>query len=260
MKSSIPVFIIDTCIGGLSVVKSLHDSGYAGDAVFTADYAVNPLGVKNETEIADVVRRWLGMAEQHSDTAVIACNTLSVHYHALFGSEKRPTGLRQIVSMVDCFATMVKSETARLAGKKILVIGTAFTASRPVYADILRDALPDIQVDTVAATELERRIARFGPPNSSGRTVYDRDLRSAIENTDIAILACTCFPLISAELESLFPDVLFLDPGAYCENLLPNCAPQQVRKLQIKVTGDVVAPTRVIEFAKSYLGNTCVAS
>ena len=49
MNESRPVFIADSCIGGLSVVKSLWNAGDASDAVFLADYAINPLGVKSET-------------------------------------------------------------------------------------------------------------------------------------------------------------------------------------------------------------------
>lgn len=43
MTESRPVFIADSCIGDLSVVKSLWDAGNASDAVFLADYAINPL-------------------------------------------------------------------------------------------------------------------------------------------------------------------------------------------------------------------------
>ena len=63
MTDSPPVFIADSCIGGLSVVRSLWDAGEAGNAIFLADYAINPLGVKSDPEIADVVERWLRLAD-----------------------------------------------------------------------------------------------------------------------------------------------------------------------------------------------------
>ena len=260
MNASMPVFIIDTCIGGLSVIRSLHASGRVDDAVFVADYAVNPLGIKSTAEIADVVRRWLTMAEQYSDTAVIACNTLSVHYQQLQKTATWRSGLRQIVSMVDCFSTMVNSEADRLTDQNVLIIGTAFTAGQPVYADLLKEALPGIQVETVAATDLERRIARFEPATDADPLFSDPGLINAIETADVAILACTCFPLIRTELESRFPDVLFLDPGEFCGDLLTQGAPRRPTNLQIRVTGDVVAPTRVSEFAQAYLGDSCVIS
>jgi glutamate racemase len=260
MNAIRPIFVIDTCIGGLSVVKSLHAAGRVSNIVFVADYAVNPLGVKSAKEIADVVQRWLTMAAQHSDTAVIACNTLSVHYQRFSETRECSTGPGQVVSMVDCFKRMVNRESERLAGRKVLVIGTAFTASQPVYSDILHDALPGLQVATVTATDLERSIARFEPVDSAARPLSDAGLHEAIENTDVAILACTCFPLIRAELESRFPHVLFLDPGNHCDELLPQSASQADLKLQIRVTGDVVAPSQVTQFAEAYLCNRSVES
>ena len=259
MNTARPIFVIDTCIGGLSVVKSLHAAGRVSNVVFVADYAVNPLGIKSAKEIADVVQRWLTMAAQHSDTAVIACNTLSVHYQRFSETRECSTGPGQVVSMVDCFERMVNREAERLADRKVLVIGTAFTASQPVYSDILQDALPR-QVVTVAATDLERSIARFEPLDSAARPLSDAGLPEAIEKTDVAILACTCFPLIRAELELRFPHVTFLDPGNYCDELLPQSASQTDLELQIRVTGDVVAPSQVTQFAKAYLCNRSVDS
>ena len=255
MKDSKPVFIVDSCIGGLSVVKSIWNSGRMSDAVFMADYEVNPLGVKSDSAIADVVNRWLSLAEDHSDTLIMACNTLSIHYHLLRRSKVPLSGLKHIVTMVDCFEAMVKIEADRLANRKVLVIGTAFTAGQALYPDILSTALPGIRVDTVAATELERKVARFQPWESQGISVLTGDLRQAIENTDIAILACTCFPMVQAEMERLFPGVIFLDPGVYCSGLLKESAIAQHRNLSLKVTGKVVSAARVTEFAKSYLGN-----
>jgi len=255
-----PVFIADSCIGGLSVVKSTWNSGSTSDVVFLADYAINPLGLKSDSAIADVVDRWLSHAEEHSDTLVIACNTLSIRYQQLLRSKMPIPGLKHIVSMVDCFAEMVKIEAERLVNRKVLIIGTEFTASQRLYPDILSAALPGIRIDTIAATKLERRIARFQPWDSKADNALTSDLKQAIENTDIAVLACTCFPMVRAQLESLFPAVIFLDPGAYCSNLLKASAVMQDRKLSIKVTGKVVSRTQVMDFARSYLNNASIVS
>jgi len=47
------------------------------------------------------------------------------------------------------------------------------------------------------------------------------------------VLACTCFPMVKAELEALFPGVIYLDPGAYCSGLLKESAIAQHRQLNI---------------------------
>ena len=260
MKDPKPVFVVDTCIGGLSVVKSMWNAGRADDAVFLADYAVNPLGLKSDSAIANVTNSWLRLAEEHSDTLVVACNTLSIRHHQLLRSEVPLSGLKHVVTMVDCFEAMVKVEVDRLANRKVLIIGTEFTVSQPVYSDVLSAALPGVRINSIAATDLERMIARFQPWEGRVNSVLASDLRQAIENTDIAVLACTCFPIVKAELESLFPGVIFLDPGAYCSGLLQESATAQSRKLHIKVTGNVVTGARVAEFAQSYLGNGAIVS
>ena len=258
MNDSRPVFVADTCIGGLSVVKSLWDSRCAGNAVFLADYTVNPLGVKDDAAIADVVDRWLGLAAEQSDTLFIACNTLSIRYRQVFQSKAAGSGLRQIVSMADCVEAMATAEAERLEGRRALIIGTAFTASQGLYPDILRDAMPGIRVDTVAATELERRIARFEPWNIGEDAVLTDELRQALGDTDIAVLACTCFPMAAAELQLMYPDVIFLDPAGYSVGLVKENVEAQEKKLFIKVTGEVVSTARVAGFAKSYLGTDSI--
>ena len=249
-----PVFVADTCIGGLSVVKAMWRQGAAGRAVFMADYLVNPLGVKSDAEIATVVERWLDFARVHSDTLVIACNTLSIRYHQLFGSTAAAGGMERVVTMLDCLEAMVEAEAERLAGNRVLVIGTAFTASQSLYPDALQTALPGTRVATVAATELERSIARFQPVDSDDASVLTADIRQALANTDVAVLACTCFPMVTDMLQEQFPGVVFLNPGAYCTGLLQETAETQDRSLQVNVEGGVVSRERVVEFAKSYLG------
>jgi glutamate racemase len=255
-----PVFVADSCVGGLSVVKSMWNSGTAGDAVFLADYAINPLGTRSDSAIADVVLRWLKLAQEHADTLVIACNTLSIRYHQLLRSDMPPSDLNQIVSMVDCFEAMVSIEANRLKNSKILVVGTEFTANQTLYSDILNAALPGIRVDTIAATDLEQNIARFRDWHGEGRSMLASDLTKALDNTDFAVLACTCFPMVKDELESLFPELVLIDPGAYCSELLKENSISQDKKLRVKVTGDVVSKERVTEFAKSYLGHEAVVS
>ncbi len=258
-NQSSPVFIADTCIGGLSVLRSMWGSGSAGDAVFMADYAVNPLGVKSDAAIGGVVDSWLHAAERHADTLVIACNTLSVRYHQLTASKPPSSGLKQVISMVDCFAALVKAEAQRLANRRVLIIGTEFTARAQVYRDILASALPTTRIRTIGATDLERKIARFQVEESAAGSLFSVDLADAIDNTDIAVLACTCFPMVRMQLEALFPRVTFLDPGAYCNGLLEQDEITQNRKLLISVTGDVVATEQVVAFAKTYLDSDSIA-
>ena len=253
MTDTRPVFIADTCIGGLSVVKSLWRAGVATDAVFLADYAVNPLGVKSDDEIAATIDRWLRLAAEVSDTAVLACNTLSIRYRELYAAGPPAQAPARIVSMADCVAALAQHEAAQLANQRVLVIGTRYTASQGLYPQIIEDAATDVRTATVGATELERAIARLESWDSDNETVLTAELRRALAEADVAVLACTCFPMVANELSSLYPDVVFLDPGACCGDLLPSREGSQLPKLQLRVTGDTVSATRAREFARTYL-------
>jgi glutamate racemase len=248
-----PVFIADSCIGGLSVLKAMWKNGNLGDAIFMADYAINPLGVKDDSAIAGVVSRWLKTAEADADTLIIACNTLSIRYHQLALSNAPVSDLSSIVSMVDCFMEMVKIEAPRLVNRNILIIGTEFTASQSLYPDILSAALPIKRISTIAATDLERQIARLEHWNSRADAVLAPALVQAIEQAEVVVLACTCFPMVRLQLEAMFPDLVFLDPGTYCADLIRDENTGQNRKLSIRVSGDVVSKEQVAEFARSYL-------
>lgn len=240
------------------MVRSLWDAGAVTTAVFLADYAVNPLGVKSDDAIAKVVERWLSRAAAVSDSLLIACNTLSIRYHQLRESFD-PDALRlNVVSMVDCFAAMVEQEASQLDGKNVLIVGTEFTAGQGLYADILDRVVPGTSVDTIAATELERTIARFGRWSGQGDASLTVELRQAIGDSDIVVLACTCFPMVKADLQGLFPGVVFLDPGAWSPGLVSANGVAGQRKLSLEVTGNAVSEDRVVEYAKSYLGTDSI--
>lgn len=247
------MFIADSCVGGLSVLQSLWNERTASQAVFLADYEINPLGVKSDSAIADVVAHWLERAARISDTLVIACNTLSIRYEQLRQGGTSSNSALKIVSMVDCFRAMLKHEAGRFVNKRVLVVGTAFTAEQTLYAEAVDRVIPGASVDTIAATELERKIARFEGWDGAGDATLTAELKAAIDNADVVVLACTCFPMVQPDLEVMYPDVVFLDPGAYCSGLLASEGNEQHKNLSIEVTGDDVPAALVISFAKSFL-------
>jgi glutamate racemase len=253
MNETKPLFIADSCVGGLSVLKSIRASGSGQNVVFLADYAVNPLGVKSDELIREVVFQWLSQAAAVADTLVIGCNTLSIRYEQLRLGTSIDGGPARVISMVDCFKAMLENESARLSDKRVLIIGTRFTANQRVYPDLLREHCAGVAVSTIAATELERSIARLEPWSAEDDSVITHALRAALAETEVAVLACTCFPMARSELEQQFPGVLFLDPGSYCPRLLEAPSAAQEQHLDLLVTGDAVAKERVLAFAEGYL-------
>lgn len=250
MSEATPIVIADSCIGGMSVLKSLWSEGFANNAMFLADYASNPLGVKSDADIAEVAARWLTYAAARSETLIIACNTLSVRYQGLRLESSSLPSVSRVVSMVDCFDAMARAESNRLRGNKVLILGTEYTASQSIYADILRKNRVTTDISAVAATELERQVARFLPWSDDALST---PVKEALGNTDFAILACTCFPIVIEKLKTLFPTVTFLDPGVYCAMLMDDVTNEEESRLTLDVTGHAVQPAEARRFAGHYL-------
>ena len=252
------VLVADSCVGGLSVIKSLWRTGHASNAVLLADYQINPLGLKDDATIADVARRWMSIASEQSSTLIMACNTLSIRYYRLRQCGTVLPAVDRVISMVDCFEALVQSRAGDLAGRKVLVIGTQYTARESVYPDILAAPVEGVSVSTIAATELEQQVARIRSWDGQSRSVLPPVLRDAIAESDVAVLACTCFPIVEAELQALFPDVVFLDPGKFCSAQLGRPASGRGRQLLVEVTGDTVSAAEAAAFARAYLGTGTV--
>ena len=135
-------------------------------------------------------------------------------------------------------------------------MGTEFTAAQSIYPEIIRDTCTGARPNAIGATALERRIARFEAGEDKRAASLTVELRSAIETADVVVMACTCFPLVRDELETSFPGVLFLDPGAYCAELLSAGGKSADNAVSLRVTGDEVSPASVVNFANTYLGVT----
>jgi hypothetical protein len=59
-------------------------------------------------------------------------------------------------------------------------------------------------------------------------------------------------------LEVIFPNAVFLDPGAYCSELLQGPASDHSQEVRLKTTGNVVTAERAADFARSYLDSGSV--
>ncbi len=236
------LLVADSCIGGLSVVPSIADTNREDvELVFLADYAVNPLGTKSPGEISSVIDRWMRVAATTGGELIIACNTLSIRYQQVRGDTEPATS---VSSMLDYTEALIRAKRDDIDGRNVVVLGTAFTAAQPVYADMLHRIARPESVTGFAATGLERRVARL----EDGPLFVDPGIEGALESADVVLLSCTCFPLIQAELEAAFPGTRFLAPGSEATQT------QSTKTLQLIVTGDVVQHSDVLQFARETLG------
>ncbi|WP_298333226.1 glutamate racemase [uncultured Erythrobacter sp.] len=217
---SSPILLLDTGVGGLSVLGEVRKCLPDAPILFAADYAGQPYGQKTEAQVAARVAGLLGrMTERYRPRlACIACNTAST---IALGMVREVLEI-PIVGTVPAIKPAAENTLTGVIG----LLGTAGTI-RQKYVDdlesefasgttLLRHAAPEL-VD-----EAEAKL-RGGTPD---RKVLAAALNALSEQDeaiamDQVILGCTHFPLIRDELADVAmsdlgwsPDVQFIDGAA----------------------------------------------
>lgn len=208
MNNNTPIGVLDSGVGGLSVLKCLHQMLPHEDFIYVGDTARTPYGIRSEQEIRTFVAEiidWL--AGQGVKQVVIACNTLTMlGVDSLKGNHKFP-----IVGMSKGEHLLLEISKK----KKIGVFATPFTISTEAHkkailavdntAEVYPIACPKFvpliegqQFDSSALTEA---IAEYAAP-----------LKEA--GIDALILSCTHYPFIKKQIEKEFGDaVTVVDPA-----------------------------------------------
>ena len=214
MNPAAPILLLDSGVGGLTVLEELRKLLPQVPVVYVADHAALPYGNKTEAQVTARVAALLGrLTERYQPRLVtIACNTAST---IALAAVREALDL-PIVGTVPA----IKPAAALTETGAIGLLGTAATI-RQAYVDnlerefagdklLLRHAAPNL----VQAAEAKLRGEEVDP------AVYAeaaRGLRSQPggEKIDTVVLACTHFPLLEEELSRAFgPDVSFIDGSA----------------------------------------------
>lgn len=208
MKKTAPIGVLDSGVGGLSVLKYLHQLLPQEDFIYVGDTARTPYGTRTEQEIRGFVTEiidWL--AAQGVKQVVVACNTLTM----LGVDSLRGTRPFSVIGMS-------KGEQLLLAAskkKKIGVFATQFTISTEahkrailaadptaeVYPQACPKFVPLIEGEQFDSLELPAAIAEYAAP-----------LKAA--GIDALILSCTHYPFIRPQIAAEFGEgVTIIDPA-----------------------------------------------
>jgi glutamate racemase len=214
MLASAPILLLDSGVGGLTVLAALRKALAQAPVIYVADYAALPYGEKTEAQIAARVPALLGRLEEryHPRLVTIACNTAST---IALAAVREALGLPVVgtVPAIKPAALMTKTGTIGL-------LGTAATI-RQAYVDnlerefasdklLLRHAAPEL----VQAAEAKLRGEALDPTLFEAAAQGLREQPGG-EDIDTVVLACTHFPLLEEELGKAFgPGVGFVDGAA----------------------------------------------
>jgi glutamate racemase len=208
-----PLLILDSGVGGLSVLKEIHAQLPGAPIVYAADNDFYPYGTKSAAEIEARVPALLGRLAGRYDPAliVIACNTAST----IALDPVRAALHVPIVGTVPAIKPAALLSKTRAIG----VLGTDATIVQPYVDRLAAEFASDCIVVRHGSAELvdlaEARLRGEPTDPAAFARILDGLLsRPGGEKVDTIVLACTHFPLIEAELTAAAPRPLAFVHGA----------------------------------------------
>lgn len=209
--------VFDSGFGGLTVLRALldhpacaqHEYRYLGDSLHA------PYGDKTHEEIFEYTARGVTfLFEEGCALVIIACNSASAKALRRLQQEWLPTHYpdRRVLGVIRPTAEAV---AARPAYRRIGILATPATVDSNVYAAEIHKLRPDAKVIQQAAPRLAPLIERGETDTAEMTTVLQEGLKPLLrQSIDVLIPACTHYPLVRSELQSLLPATCdLLDTG-----------------------------------------------
>ena len=204
-----PIGVMDSGIGGLTVVRELQRILPGEDIIYFGDSANCPYGNKTSDQIFELSSHMLQfLGDNGVKCTAIACNTISTMADRL-----RPCFDYKIVSIVEEAAKYVLREHLKSVG----LIATEFTVASGKYAELIHEGDPECKVvgkgSPLLAALVDRGDFNQHDINTEIRTQVDNILaREKVENL---ILGCTHYPMLAAAIRKVVgPEVHIVDSAA----------------------------------------------
>jgi glutamate racemase len=206
------IVMLDSGVGGLSVLDDVRSALPAIDISYVADSAGFPYGTKTEMEVATRVCALLGRLTERlrPDLIVIACNTASTialaHARAVLDVP--------VVGTVPAIKPAAEASRSRVIG----VLGTLATVRQPYVNRLSADHAADCTVLRHGSA----RLVELAEAQLRGAVITAADVAPELagllaqpggDKMDVVALACTHFPLLEAPLRAAAPQLAFVDGG-----------------------------------------------
>ena len=208
-----PLLILDSGVGGLSVLREIRALLPNAPIVYAADNGAYPYGTKSAAEIERHVPALLARLAGRYDPAliVIACNTAST----IALDPVRAALHVPIVGTVPA----IKPAAALSRTRSIGVLGTDATIVQPYVDRLAAQFAADCIVVRHGSAELvdlaEAKLRGEATDPAAYARILDGLLsRPGGDKVDTVVLACTHFPLVEAELAAASPRPLAFVHGA----------------------------------------------
>lgn len=197
-----PVVVLDSGLGGLTVVRSLRRVLPNEDIVYFGDTARLPYGTKTAATVTRFVREIINYLRPFDPKhVVIACNTAS----ALSLATVRESFPDLIITGVVDAGAQAAARATRKTRPTVAVIATEATTRSRAYAIAIKHLLPEAEL-------LFRATPLLVPLIEEGRTGDDPVVLLALKQyldpllrrrPDVLVLGCTHYPVLKSTIQRL---------------------------------------------------------
>jgi len=206
------VLVVDSGVGGMTVVKAIRDLAPALTITYISDNACFPYGGMGADALITRIHFLVSHAIKAApvDAVVIACNTAST----VVLDQLRTSFSVPIVGVVPPIKTAGEISRSRVIG----LLATEGTVRRQYVDSLIERFAHDCTVLRVQCPDL----APLAERKFRGRRIDRQRLRDCINPLmapelaamDVVVLGCTHYPLLLDELRQEFPpSVQWLDPA-----------------------------------------------
>lgn len=203
------ILVIDSGVGGLSVVRDVVALNPNVAVTYLADDAFYPYGLLSEQALRErlLVLVEAMLAQLDPSLVVIACNTAST----LLLPELRARFDLPFVGVVPA----IKPAALASRSKHIAVLATPATVERDYLQGLVTDFASDCKVLKLGSSELVHLAEQWMLEGKVDESSLAQELAPIRDNTqiDTLVLGCTHFPLLREAIQGLLPELVLVDSG-----------------------------------------------
>jgi glutamate racemase len=200
-KTTQPIGIFDSGIGGLTIAKAVTDLLPNENIIYFADTTHLPYGEKSSAAIqAYSIKISNMLLQQGCKLILIACNSASAAASDLV--KEYVDGKAYVLNVID---PVVAHLGEKFSGKQVGLIGTKQTINSNIYAKKIEALRLPIYLRAKATPLLASMIEEgFANKRIMEEILKEYLSHPSLENIDALLLACTHYPVIKEQIASYY--------------------------------------------------------
>lgn len=205
-----PIGIMDSGIGGVSVLSALMKKLPYENVVYFGDTAHMPYGKRTLDEVRLYTSKILDfLIDQHCKLIIIACNTASAATEDLLN-----THYKDKVKIFNVIDPVVHYVTQRYSHRKVGLLCTDLTHKLGIFERKIEDQGDDIRLISFRASQLAHMIeTEFENKEQLKKLIREYFFHHQFKNVEAVILGCTHYLWLKENFIKLDPFIDWIEPS-----------------------------------------------